>query len=148
MEGNAALIPIHPIYAERIISGQKRLEFRRRWPARHVDFLVIYATAPVKKIVAVAKVGEVIRGSRNKLWSITKNSGIGISRRALFSYMEGIEEGVALKFSKAIKIDDGLNPLLVFGIDFRPPQFFRYLRQAEIDILARQLKDMVWESYL
>lgn len=140
MESSTALISIHPIYAEKILSGEKRLEFRRRWTTRQVDFLVIYATSPIKQIVAIVKIDRVIRGNKTKLWELARSSGGGISRKALFTYMKGVQEGVALQFSEMIKITEGMNPSSVFGSDFRPPQCFRYLRQNELTELTRQLR--------
>ncbi len=96
MEGSAALISIHPNYVERILSGEKCLEFRRSWAANPIDILVIYATAPVQQIVAVTQVGNVFRGSKNRLWELARDKGGGISRRKLFDYMQGKKRKVAL----------------------------------------------------
>ena len=147
MEGSAALISIRPVYTEKILAGEKRLEFRRRWTTRHIDFLVVYATSPVKQIVAIVKVDEVIRGSKSKLWELARSCGGGISQRDLFAYMEGVREGVALRFSEVIKFTEGMNPTVVFDPDFRPPQWFRYLRQNELVELTKQIRGKAWESY-
>ena len=145
MEGSTALISIHPVYAEKILSGEKRLEFRRRWTTRKVSFLVIYATSPIKRIVAVAEVGEVFRGSKALLWELAKKNNGGISRRKLFEYMEGAPGGVALELSRVRKADDGIELGDIFGPDFLPPQSFRYLSSAEIEKLASRLGDEPWE---
>lgn len=145
MEGNAALISIHPNYVEKIISGEKRLEFRRIWAANHVDYLVIYSTAPVQKIVAVAKIGEIFRGSKSRLWEISRIKGGGISRRKLFKYMQDKKEGVALELMKVLGIDGGVSPHVLFGNGFRPPQSFRYLSQSELTNLTRHLGWERWE---
>ncbi len=145
MEGSAALISIHPNYVEKILSGEKRLEFRRRWAATQVDYLVIYATSPVQQIMSVAQVGQVFRGSKSRLWELAQSKGGGISRRKLFEYMEGKNEGVALELSNILKIPDGINPHTFFGKDFRPPQSFRYLTPFEFAKLTKQLEGKKWE---
>lgn len=145
MEGSAALISIHPVYVEKILSGEKRLEFRRSWAANQVDYLVIYATSPVQRIVAVTQVGQVVRGSKSRLWELARHKGGGISRRKLFEYMEGKKEGVALELLQTLKIDEGINPYALFGNGFRPPQSFRYLSQSELAMLLEQLGEVKWE---
>jgi predicted transcriptional regulator len=140
MEGSVVLISVHPDYAEKILSGEKRLEFRRRWAIRQVKRLVIYVTSPVQQIVAIAHVEEVHRGCKSRLWELAKNKGGGISRRKLFEYMEGKQEGVALELSRLVRFDaGGLSPSQVFGNNFRPPQSFRYLNLTEFGKLKNRL---------
>lgn len=145
MEGSAVLISIHPNYVEKIHLGEKRLEFRRSWAANQVDYLVIYATSPVQQIVSVAQIGQVFRGSKSRLWELARSKGGGISRKKLFEYMEGKNEGVALELSGILKIANGINPLTFFGDGFRPPQSFRYLTQSEFTRLVKQLGGEEWE---
>lgn len=145
MEASAALISIHPNYVEKILSGEKRLEFRRSWATSQVDYLVIYATSPVQQIVSVAQIGQVFRGSKSRLWELARSMGGGISRRKLFEYMEGKNEGVALELAHILKIAGGINPHTFFGKGFRPPQSFRYLTPSEFAKLARQLGQKKWE---
>lgn len=145
VEANAALISIHPKYVEKILSGEKRFEFRRGWARTPVDFLVIYATTPVRQIVAIAELGQVIQGTKTKLWALARDKGGGISRRKLFAYMEGKKQGVALELLRTLRIVEGINPLTLFGDDFHPPQSFRYLNQSELCLLTQQLGDEIWE---
>jgi predicted transcriptional regulator len=145
MEGSAVLISIHPNYVEKIHLGDKRLEFRRSWAVNQVDYLVIYATSPVKQIVSVAQVGQVFRGSKSHLWELAQSKGGGISRGKLFEYMEGKNEGVALELSRVLKLANGINPQTLFGNGFRPPQSFRYLTQLELTKLVNQIGLQEWE---
>lgn len=142
---NAALISIHPNYVEKIISGEKRLEFRRTWAATPVEYLAIYSTAPVKRIVALVEVGRTIRGSKTRLWELSRQEGGGISRRRLFSYLDGKKEAVALELKRRITLATELDPSDVFGADFRPPQSFRYLTKQEWGLLRRRSKGASWE---
>lgn len=109
MGSNAALISIHPTYVERIMSGEKRFEFRRAWARTPVDLLVIYATSPIQRIVAIAEVGRIIRASKSRLWEVARERGAGISRSELFAYLEGKLEGVALELVRNIKVDRALD---------------------------------------
>jgi len=50
------LISINPEYVEKILSGEKKYEFRKINPKRKVDKLIIYETYPLMKVVAEAEV--------------------------------------------------------------------------------------------
>ena len=41
--------PIKPIYSERIMSGEKKYELRKRLPNNKINHILIYATTPVAK---------------------------------------------------------------------------------------------------
>lgn len=141
MEGRAILISIHPGYADKIIAGEKKLEFRRSWATERADVLVIYATYPVQRIVAVASVEQVVVGSRSRLWELSRDIGGGISRSKLFSYLDGKTTAVAIELTKIRPIDGGLDPRRLFGHSFKPPQSFRYMKDEEYSKLGRLMAD-------
>jgi predicted transcriptional regulator len=60
---------IHPQYAQAILDGRKQVEFRKRPLAADVRTVVIYATAPVKKIVGEFVVGDIVMTDPSALWS-------------------------------------------------------------------------------
>lgn len=132
MESRAALISIHPEYAEKIFAGKKKLEFRRRWTSRSVETLFIYATAPVQRIVGFAKIARVTTGTPTQLWRLTHQVNGGISRSKLFAYLGSSMTGVAIELSKVTPMPGGIDPRLCLGRGFRPPQSFRYLSEKEI----------------
>ena len=82
------LISIHPEFVEKIISGQKVFEFRKTLPSQLPTHLVIYATTPVQRVVAVAEVNEVLTGSPSEIWERSKK-GAGISRAYFRQYFSG-----------------------------------------------------------
>jgi len=49
-----ALLPIYPRFALKIMSGEKRVEFRKVKFASDVTHIVVYATALVKKVLIVS----------------------------------------------------------------------------------------------
>ena len=55
----SVLLSIYPCYARKILSGEKRLEFRKAWPSSGVTSFVIYSTSPVQRIVGIARVTKV-----------------------------------------------------------------------------------------
>lgn len=132
---NPVLISVHPFYAAEIAAGRKKVEFRRRWSSKPTDVLVVYATAPIKAIVAVAEISEVRRAGSAQLWEICKSFGGAITRSRLREYMHDLDQGVALLLGRLTVPKYGISPQEAFGPDFVSPQSYRYLRDEEIDTL-------------
>lgn len=84
------LLAIRPEFVDKILNGQKKFEFRRRIPSALVEKIIIYATAPVKKVVGVAHVREIISMSPNDLWNETHEFA-GIGREFFYSYFSGCD---------------------------------------------------------
>ena len=93
---------------------------------------VIYATAPVQRIVGFAKIARVTQGTPTQLWRLTQEGDGGISRSKLFAYLGSSRTGVAIELSKVTPMPGGIDPRLCLGRGFRPPQSFRYLSEKEI----------------
>ncbi len=51
-----AFMPIKPIYAEKLIKGEKKYEFRKTAIRSDLSHIIIYATSPVKKIIGIAEI--------------------------------------------------------------------------------------------
>jgi predicted transcriptional regulator/adenylate kinase len=135
---NPVIISLHPWHAEKILSGEKKLEFRRVWASKPVSHVVIYATVPVKKIVAMATVKQLHKGSPTYLWSIAQKVGGGISRRALYEYLKGKNNAFAIEFDSVKSFQKGLNPT-EFINNFRAPQSFAYLPKEKILMLNEMI---------
>lgn len=132
---NPVLISVHPFFAAEIAAGRKRVEFRRRWANLPTDVLVVYATAPIKAIVAVVEVAEVRRASNAQLWEICKSFGGAISRARLREYMHDVDLGVALLLGRVFVPKTVVSPIDAFGSNFVPPQSYRYLKSRELNSL-------------
>ena len=44
------IVSINPEYVEKILSGEKKFEYRTRAAKQQVDTLIIYATKPMMKV--------------------------------------------------------------------------------------------------
>lgn len=128
--GRAVLLSIKPKYADLILAGSKRVEFRRSWAAQNVRVIVLYASSPVKMIVGAVEVDEVIVGSPSSLWKTCTERGGGLTRKELMSYFAGKSKGVAVLLGKVIKPVENVKPTDVIN-NFVPPQSFRYLAATE-----------------
>lgn len=138
------LISIQPQYVKKILTGEKRWEFRRSWPKEPIGALLIYSTAPTKRIAAFIEVGEVVRASKSRLWEVGGKQG-GISRRALFGYLDGKEQAACIELKRLIRFGDGIEPRQLFGKDFHAPQSFRYLKDDEIARVVSLIGGGRWE---
>jgi len=132
----AVLLSIKPKYSELILSGAKRVEFRRRWAASEVGLIAIYATAPVRRIVAFVAVEDVVWASPNELRRHCAERGGALSQQELSDYFGGGRHGYAVLLGRVQKINAPIDPRNVFT-GFSAPQSFRYLTEAEIDTLTR-----------
>jgi predicted transcriptional regulator/adenylate kinase len=139
--GKTVLISLHPEHALKILSGEKKLEFRRRWASDPVEQIVIYATAPVKKLVGVASVKRAHRGSPTALWELAKRLGGGLTRQALRDYFSSQPEGIAIEIGHLSQFSPALDPTVIFE-KFSAPQSFCYLADTSLEkidaVLERQ----------
>lgn len=66
------LISIHPKFVEKILTGEKRFEFRKHIPSCEISHILIHATTPEKRLVAIAEVEQVLQAPPSVLWEQTK----------------------------------------------------------------------------
>lgn len=64
------IISIKPEYALKIISGEKTIEPRRKFPTDDIEdgIALIYASSPIQEIIGYAVIAKVKRLSINQLW--------------------------------------------------------------------------------
>lgn len=92
-----ALLSVKPEYAEKILSGEKIYEFRRRiFKRKDVDILVIYATRPQCRVVAEARIGGIMESTPEDIWKRTNRHG-GISHDRFMDYFAGRETAYAIE---------------------------------------------------
>lgn len=123
---NVALISIRPHFVDKILSGEKRLEFRRSWATKPVDVLIIYSSAPIQRIVAKVNIVRVTEGSPTALWALAKEKGGGVTRQLIYDYFAGKKSGFAIEIAEVLKFEHPLDPKTMFK-NFLAPQSFRYL---------------------
>ena len=131
------LLAIHPKHARAILSGKKRIEFRRvGWKNPEVHGVFLYATAPVSKIVGhyETNMGDYGKESIGRLRSRFRAvRGTGLTIQAFNEYFAGKDEGFysycyePTKFKKPVELSElGLNKLGprlgTFQAPKRPPQ--------------------------
>lgn len=120
-----ALMSLHPQYAKRILLGSKKVEFRKRRLAEDVEIVLIYATAPVQRVVGMFSIKSTIEGTPEEIWLQAGEVG-GIAHADYEAYYRASAKAVALLvknpkvFVRPLPLRD-ISPTLV------PPQSFNYL---------------------
>lgn len=119
------MLSIRPEYVDKIISGEKKYEYRTKAANSAIKKIVIYATDPIKKVVAEAEVIMTLSIPTTQLWNYTKDQS-GISKDFFDNYFQGRDRAYAYKLGK-ITVYEKPKELIEFNIK-RAPQSFIYLK--------------------
>ena len=122
------LLSIKPQFANAIMRGEKKVEFRRRLWKSDVDTVVVYASSPTKKVIGYFRVSFVDQGSPRRLWS--RHGSVGsIELAEYLTYYAGATSGVAVGVGKVHRLRDTEGLHEATGLK-RPPQSFAYLDRS------------------
>ena len=133
------LMSIRPEFSSKILSGEKTVELRRRFPTDAVTgaTAVIYASSPTQAVVGYARIQKVLELPIEQIWR-EHNKSACITKEKFDAYFEGVPKGYAIVFGEITKFS---NPIKVAELreefNFVPPQSFQYLT----DDFARLLND-------
>ncbi len=121
------LLSIKPEFAKKIFDGSKRFEFRKSiFKNKNVNKIIVYASAPVQKVIGEFDIEEIIEENPSTLWLKTQEYS-GISKEFFDQYFNVRDKGYAIKISNIRKYDSPLTLQDDFGINF-PPQSYIYLQ--------------------
>lgn len=123
-EDKNIILSIRPIFAEKILSGEKKYEYRKRLCAKKVSKIYIYETAPVKKITGEVEVIKKLKMKKEKLWKQTQKSS-GISKEFYGKYFEKQEYACAYELGESKKYSDPVT-LESIGVNYIPQSFAYY----------------------
>ncbi|QLC50422.1 restriction endonuclease subunit S [Methanolobus zinderi] len=120
------LLSIKPKYVDEIIAGKKKFEFRKAiFKKRDISKVFIYASSPVKKIVASFEIVRIIEDSPQNLWKQCSEYA-GIPEKDFFDYYKTSDIGYAIEITNFEKFSEPIDPYILKK-DFRPPQSYCYL---------------------
>lgn len=119
------ILSVKPEYAEKILDGLKRFEFRKQRPRRQIHQVYIYASYPKKRIVGRFRVVNVISGSPKEIWERCGDEG-GIEREKFFSYFGDRTIGYGFEVDEVERFNPPIDPFEIKS-DFSPPQSFAYV---------------------
>ena len=131
MKTDTIILSIHPSHIEKILSGEKRYEYRKRIPT-DIRYIVVYATAPIKMIVALIEIDSVIKGIPKEVWDKTKNYA-GISQDFFMRYFSNHQDAYAIKI-KAVHELLYPKPITDLKDQICAPQSYTYLKEPVIEL--------------
>lgn len=92
---NKVLMPIKPKYANQILDGTKKFEYRKSKIRKdNVHSIIIYATAPVKKVIGEVEIVDFLEDTPENIWNQTHEHG-GIAKEDYDKYFKGKDTAVA-----------------------------------------------------
>ncbi len=116
------LLSIKPKYAEMILSGKKRYEFRRAiFKKPGIRKVVIYASSPVSKVIGEFEIDDILSLDIQELWLLTMEHA-GIDKEFYDRYFSGKEVGHAIKVKKTKKYPE-YKDLREFNVKCAPQSF-------------------------
>ncbi|MBN1763008.1 MAG: ASCH domain-containing protein [Methanomicrobia archaeon] len=119
------ILSVKSEYADRILDGVKRFEFRTQRPRRQVSRVYIYATSPRKRIVGCFRLIRVLSGSPEEIWETCGNHG-GIEKEKFFSFFGNSEMIYGFEVGYIERFNPPIDPFKM-NCDFRAPQSFAYV---------------------
>jgi predicted transcriptional regulator len=123
---SVALLSIHPRYADAILDGSKRVEFRRSSYPAAARFIVIYSTAPVQRVIGWFEIDGFSTGSPGDLWRRYRDTG-QVTDEAFLRYFDACPVGTAIQVGRAVRLTDPVT-LDHLSPGLTAPQSYRYLR--------------------
>jgi predicted transcriptional regulator len=131
-----ALLPIHPEYADAILDGMKKVEFRKRVFKKEVRRILIYACHPVMSLVGYFDVDDITETTPKQAWKEFGDQGC-IKKDAYSDYYSDADKAVAIRIRKAVKFDKPVK-LSVIDKNISPPQSFRYICSNQFDKVLKK----------
>ena len=119
------LMSIKPEYVNKIFTGEKKYEYRKRICKEKINKIIVYASSPVQKVVGELIVKQVLCDKKENIWNKTKMYG-GIDKNKYDKYYENCNTAVAYEIEKAILYKKS-KELKDYGIK-AAPQSYVYIK--------------------
>jgi len=121
------VISLEPRHAERILSGEKLYELRRRQMHLQAGTIAwLYVKRPVGAIVGHVTVLAVHHASPSALWSEVGHAA-GVTRKEFRQYFAGSKAAFALELTEVVRLKKKIHLDEMRSVEpsFCPPQFFK-----------------------
>ena len=135
---SVALLAIKPRFAEAIIAGRKKVEFRKVRFTQPPQYIVLYASTPVQQVIAFFKVVQIEELTILGLWRKFRTRG-GIGYQEFLNYYGERDRGYAIVVGSVWNLH---RPALLRDFCPRglPPQSFKYLSPDSLARLKKRRK--------
>lgn len=131
------LLSVRSPHMERLLSGSKTVEFRRRpWRVPDGATALLYESRNRRAIVGSLVVESTEVGSRSAMWD-SHGGKSGLTRREYWEYFAGATMAVAISVTRVRKLEQPLtlDELRRRCPTFHAPQSFRFLGPTELQLL-------------
>lgn len=119
------LLSIKPEFVEKIFAGTKKYEFRKSlFRKSGVKYVVIYASAPIKRVVGEFEIDDILSDDVDVVWDRTKKYS-GITKAFYNSYFQNRKTANAIQIGHITKYEE-TRPLSDYNI-IQAPQSFCYI---------------------
>lgn len=119
------ILSIKPIYAEKILNGEKTFELRKSiFKKDNIEKVIIYASSPISKVIGEFEIESILHDDVNELWKKTKENN-GVEKTFFNEYFENREKGYAIKIKNTKRYKVYYNIKEKYGL--KAPQSFSYL---------------------
>ena len=125
-----ALLPIQPRFAQLIMIGKKKVEFRKVSFRKEVSHCLVYASSPIQKIIGYFELSYIDKDFPKKLWTRYKAVG-GIPYEEFQTYYACTVQGVAIGIGKVYALRNPVS-LKSLSKSLVAPQNFIYLTPDSI----------------
>lgn len=131
--GRVVFLPIRPRFARSIMSGKKKVEFRKKAFRANPTHVVVYASSPVQRVLGYFAVDYVDEDTPEGLWERYGDGG-DIDREAFQAYYLAVDRGVAIGVGKVSQLPNPI-PVAALADSLRVPQSFSYLASEAFERL-------------
>ena len=137
LDSNLLLVSIKPQFAESIFRGEKTIELRKSAPTRagKDSYMLIYVTAPVKKVWGICRIKSIIKETPIQLWE-KHGQKTGITKSEFNDYYKENKKAFGIEITDVknfLENSIDLENLRNYFPGFSPPQTYGYLNTELID---------------
>jgi predicted transcriptional regulator len=118
------ILSIKPKYANAILAGEKKVEFRKLTFKKEIEKVYIYSSAPEQRIIGYFTIKNIISDTPERLWRKFNRVG-SINEEDFFDYFENKEIGYSICIEKFNRFKHAIDPKKIFN-NFVPPQSYMY----------------------
>lgn len=120
------ILSIKPIYAEKILTGEKKFELRKTiFKNSEIEKIIIYASSPISKIIGEFEIDGILNQELKNLWDTTKDYSC-VDKDFFDSYFQNKKSGYAIRIKSYKKYDTIFDIQEKYGI--KAPQSFSYIK--------------------
>jgi len=140
---NNVLLSVKPEYVEKILCGDKIIEFRKQVWKNKVSQVFVYSTSPVRKIVASFVPGKIVKDTPKNLWDKYEKES-GINKDDFKHYFSNSSFGYAIEINNVKQFIKPMDPR-TFKTNFKAPVNFCYFLNEGILLRKNQYKNIILE---